>query len=219
MHTMVLASWNHLGFSNPTMNFANVAGQIVYDADNPSASTVSVAIPLSGMTSFTAAFDKHLSSADFFDVGKFPQATFKSTAVNSTGPNAFTVVGDLTIKGISKPVTLQATLNGAGPHPMTQAQAIGFDATGTVKRSDFGLGLNAPAVGDEVKLRITTEAQMAAPASGTPAPASAAAPASPATSDGPAPVDNAAPVEPKEAAGNPYATPTPASEAPAKKRP
>lgn len=160
-HTIVLASWNHMGYSNPSLNFADAKGELVYNAENPSASSVNVTLPLSGITSFTKEFDTHLRNSDFFDIAKFPEATFKSTSVTPAGVNKFTVAGDLTIKGISKPVTLDVTLNGAGEHPMTKQQAIGFDATTTLKRSDFGLEMAAPAVSDEVKLRITTEAQMA----------------------------------------------------------
>lgn len=203
-HTIVLAQWNHMGFSNPSLNFANGHGQLVYDAANPSASSVQVTLPLSGITSFTPDFDTHLASGDFFDSAKFPEATFKSTSVTANGGNKFTVVGDLTIKGIAKPVTLDVTLNGAGAHPMTKAQTIGFDATGTVKRSDWGLDYATPVVSDEVTLRITTEASIAA---GSEAAASAAA-AEPATAA------DAPTVAPEEAAGNPYATPAPATEAP-----
>lgn len=169
MHTIVLAQWNHMGFSNPSLNFANGTGTLVYDAANPSASSVQVTFPLSGITSFTPDFDTHLASANFFDSARFPEATFKSTSVAAAGTNRFTVTGDLTIKGIAKPVTLDVTLNGAGEHPMTKAQSIGFDATATVKRSDWGLDYAAPAVSDEVRLRITTEASMAmAPATEAP---------------------------------------------------
>ena len=124
----------------------------------PSASSVEVTVPLSGITSFTDKFDAHLRSGDFFEIAKFPEATFKSTSVTANGGNTFTVVGDLTIKETTKPVTLDVTLNGAGPHPMTKQQAIGFDATTQLKRSDFGLDYAAPAVSDDVTLRITTEA-------------------------------------------------------------
>ena len=178
-HTMVVAQWNHLGFSNPSLNFANVEGSIVYNAEDPSASSVQVTLPLAGITSYTAKFNEHLSSADFFDVAQFPQATFKSTSVTANGGNKFTVVGDLTIKNTTKPVTLDVTLNGAGPHPMIKKQAIGFDATTQLKRSDFGLDMAAPAVSDEVSLRITTEGTIAdavAPAADAPAAAADAAP-------------------------------------------
>lgn len=206
-HTIVLAQWNHMGFSNPSLNFANGHGEIVYDAANPSASLVQVTFPLADITSFTPDFDTHLGSGDFFDVAKFPEATFRSTTVAANGGNKFTVTGDLTIKGISKPVTLDVTLNGAGPHPMTKTPTVGFDATASVKRSDWGLAYAAPAVSDDVQLRITTEASLVA----------GDAPAAPAATDAPAPVANAQPVEPEEAVGNPYATPTPATEAPVEK--
>ena len=212
-HTMVLATWNHMGYSNPSLNFADAKGELVYNAENPSASSVNVTLPLSGITSFTKEFDTHLRSSDFFDIAKFPDATFKSTSVTANGGNKFTVAGDLTIKGITKPVTLDVTLNGAGEHPMTKQQAIGFDATTTLKRSDFGLEMAAPAVSDEVKLRITTEAQMTG-AAAAPAAATTAA-AAPAASDavGPAPVAAAASIEPEEVVG----TPTPATPAQTKR--
>lgn len=157
-HTTVLAQWNHLGFSNPSAHFGDVEGVIVYDADDVSASSVEVTIPLSGLNSFTAAFDEHLRNADFFEAARFPEATFRSTSVSSTGPNTLEVTGDLTIKDNTRPVTLDVVLNGAGDHPMAGVPAIGFDATGTLLRSDFGVGAYAPNVSDEVLLRITTEA-------------------------------------------------------------
>ncbi|WP_082143355.1 YceI family protein [Xanthomonas sp. NCPPB 1128] len=157
-HTDVLVQWSHFGFSNPSANFGDVDGTLVYNAQDVSKSSVNVTLPLSGLNSFTAKFDEHLKSADFFDAAKFPTATFKSTKVTSAGANKLTVAGDLTIKGTTKPVVLAVTLNGAGPHPMKKVPALGFDATTTVKRSDFGLGAYVPNVSDEVKIRITTEA-------------------------------------------------------------
>ncbi|HYG07700.1 MAG TPA: YceI family protein [Stenotrophomonas sp.] len=159
-HTDVLVQWNHLGFSNPTAHFGNVDGTLVFDAADPTKSSVQVTLPLSGLNSFTAKFDEHLKSADFFDAAKFPTATFKSTKVEAAGTNKFTVTGDLTIKDQTKPVTLDVTLNGAGDHPMAKVPAIGFDATATLKRSDFGVGAYVPAVSDEVRIRITTEAEV-----------------------------------------------------------
>lgn len=163
-HTMVLASWNHLGFSNPTINFGQAEGTITYNADDVTASSVEVTLPIAGIDALAADFHEHLSSADWLDAAQFPTATFKSTRVDSTGPNALSVTGDLTVKGVTRPVELAVTLNGAGPHPMTKRPAIGFDATATVKRSDFDLGNLVPMVGDDVTLRITTEASIAAAA-------------------------------------------------------
>lgn len=157
-HTNVLASWNHFGFSNPSVNFGQADGTIVYDAENVSASSVQVKLPLSGLSALADDFYDHLTGDGWFDAAKHPDATFKSTQAEAAGENKLKVTGDLTIKGVTKPVVLDVTLNQAGAHPMTKAQAIGFDATATVKRSDFGLGKYAPNVSDEVQLRITTEA-------------------------------------------------------------
>ena len=157
-HTMVLASWSHLGFSNPSINFGEADGTIVYDADKVEGSSVQVTLPLKGLSALAANFYDHLTSPGWFDAAQFPAATFKSTQVEAAGEGKLKVTGDLTIKGITKPVVLDVTLNGSGPHPMRKVPAIGFDASATLKRSDFGLGKNAPAVSDEVTLRITTEA-------------------------------------------------------------
>ena len=159
-HTDVLVQWNHMGFSNPTAHFGNADGTLVYDAADVGKSSVEVTLPLSGLNSFTAKFDEHLRSADFFDAAKFPTATFKSTKVEAAGTNKLTVTGDLTVKGVTKPVVLDVTVNGAGEHPMMKVPSVGFDATTTIKRSDFGIGAYAPAVSDDVKIRITTEASI-----------------------------------------------------------
>jgi polyisoprenoid-binding protein YceI len=155
-HTDVIAQWSHFGFSNPTAHFGQADGSLVYDADNVSASSVQVTLPLSGLNGFSAKFDEHLRSADFFDAVQFPSASFKSTSVEDLGGGKLKVSGDLTIKDITKPVVLDVTLNKVGENMQKQA-AIGFDASTTIKRSDFGVGLYAPAVSDEVKIRITTE--------------------------------------------------------------
>ncbi|AIC10112.1 YceI family protein [Xylella fastidiosa] len=159
-HTDVLLQWNHFGFSNPSAHFGNAEGTVVYDAADVTKSTVQVTLPLSGLNSFTAKLDEHLKSTDFFDAAKFPSITFKSTKVVSNGTNKLAVTGDLTVKGITKPVTLDVTINGAGEHPMTKKQAIGFDANATIKRSEFGMSAYVPNVSDEIKVRITAEAQL-----------------------------------------------------------
>lgn len=159
-HTDVIATWNHFGFSNPSAHFGDADGSVTYDPANVSASSVEVTLPLSGLEAFTAKFNTHLNSADFFDSAKFPAATFKSTKVEAAGEGKLTVTGNLTIKDVTKPVVLDVTLNKAAEHPMKKTRSIGFDATATVKRSDFGLGAAVPMVSDEVKLHITTEADV-----------------------------------------------------------
>jgi polyisoprenoid-binding protein YceI len=157
-HTNVLASWSHFGFSNPSLNFGQADGTIVYDADKVSASSVQVTLPLTGLSALADQFYDHLTSADWFDAAKYPSATFKSTKVEAAGEGKLKVTGDLTVKGVTKPVVLEVKLNKAGVQPLAKREAIGFDATATVKRSEFGLGNYVPNVSDEVSLRITTEA-------------------------------------------------------------
>src|SRR5690242_2910729 len=158
-HTMVLFSWNHFGFSNPTANLGISAGTLVYDEASPAKSSVEVTMPLANLDTHVSALDEHLKKPDFFDAAKYPVVTFKSTRVGPLGGNKFRVTGDLTVHGVTKPVVLDATLNKAGMQPMLKVPAIGFDATATIKRSDFGMGAYVPNVSDEVQIRITTEAE------------------------------------------------------------
>ncbi len=163
-HTDVVASWSHFGFSNPIAHFGQADGFITYDSANVAASKVEVTLPLSGLNSHVPDFDAHLRSDDFFDAANFPTVTFKSTSVKAAGKGKLKVTGDLTIKGITKPVVLNVTINKVGEQPMAKRAAAGFSASATVKRSDFGLGKYAPNVSDEVKLTITTEAIVPKPA-------------------------------------------------------
>ena len=157
-HTNVIASWSHFGFSNPIANFGQAEGFITYDPDHVGNSKVEVTIPLAGLDTRVAKFDEHLRSADFFDAEKYPTITFKSTKVEAAGDKKLRVFGDLTIKGITKPVVLDTTINKIGEQPMAKRAAAGFDATTTIKRSDFGVDKYAPNVSDNVTIRITTEA-------------------------------------------------------------
>ena len=158
-HTQVEFSWNHFGFSNPVANFDNIEGSINYDADDITKSSVEVTIATSSINSHVKDFNEHLASADFFDVAKYPSSTFKSTSVKKgAADNKLLVSGDLTIHGVTKPVTIDATLNRAAPHPMSKQPTVGFDGVLFIKRSDFGIGKYVPNVSDEVRIRITTEA-------------------------------------------------------------
>jgi polyisoprenoid-binding protein YceI len=155
---MVLFSWNHFGFSNPTADLGLGEGTLVFDAANPAKSSVEVTMPLAKLDTHVSALDEHLKKPDFFDAAKYPVVTFKSTKVEPLGGNHFKVTGNLTVHGVTKPVVLDATLNKSGQHPMLKVPAIGFDATATIKRSDFGVAAYVPAVSDEIQIRITTEA-------------------------------------------------------------
>lgn len=158
-HTSVIASWNHFGFSNPAAYFADVTGTLNFDAKAPEKASIEVTIPVKTIDTKVAKLNEEfINEADYFDVAKYPTATFKSTKVTPKGDNKFDVAGKLTIKGVTKDVVFNAKLNGQGEHPMTKTPAIGFDATTVIKRTEFNLGKYAPYVSDEVTLTITTEA-------------------------------------------------------------
>ena len=158
-HTQVLASWHHGGYSTPVANFGDVDGSIVYDADKVGASSVNVTLPLSGLNALVPKLTEHLQSPDFFDAAKFPNATFKSTKVEKAGENKLKVTGDLTLRDVTKPVVLDVTLNKVG-EGRGGAPKIGFNATTTIKRSEWGIAKMVPTVSDEIEIRITTEASV-----------------------------------------------------------
>jgi polyisoprenoid-binding protein YceI len=152
-HTQVLWTVNHFGVSSLSGMFGATGGTLTLDPKNPNAAKLTVTFDTSAITVTSPAFAHHLSTPDLFDTAKFQTATFTSTSVVASGDTA-KISGDLTIKGITKPITISAKFQGAGANPMTKKLNIGFHGTATIKRSDFGLGLLAPAVSDEVKLGI-----------------------------------------------------------------
>lgn len=159
-HSQVRFRYSHLGYSNIVGLFSGIEGELSYDPANPTASAVSVRIPLDSVLTGAPKLDEHLKAADFFDVAAHPIATFTSTAVAPAGEGRLKVSGDFVLHGQTRPVTLDVTLNAQGPHPMSKQSAIGFDATTALKRSDFGVDKYAPNVSDEVKIEITVEAQV-----------------------------------------------------------
>jgi len=163
-HTQIRISWNHLGLSEQSALFREYEGTVTFDQEDVSNSAVEVTIDPASVDSGVPDFDAHLKSSDFFHVEEHPEVTFETTEVVQTGPNTGRMTGDLTIKGITKPVTLDVTLNFAGDHPLAQfsdkyagRQAAGFKAAGRVLRSEFDLGRNAPLVSDWVDIEINTE--------------------------------------------------------------
>jgi len=157
-HTQVLFAYDHMGFSNNMGIIAQPSGTLTLDKANPAASKVSVEIPVVNLKTGIAALDEHLMKPEFFDSAKFPKASFVSTGVKVDGTGA-EITGNLTIKGITKPVTLDAEFYGAGVQPMNKKENIGFVATGTIKRSEFGMGMAVPMVGDAVELKIVAAFQ------------------------------------------------------------
>jgi polyisoprenoid-binding protein YceI len=160
MHTNIVFHISHFGFSNPSGKFPNAEGELVLDEKSPVNSRVSVTIPVSHLITGIPKLDEHLKTPDFFDVATYPVATFKSRRVILTGKDTALVKGDLTLHGITKPVTLKVKLNKIGEN-MFKKQTAGFTATTTLKRSDFGMKTYLPGLGDEVRLEIDSEANLA----------------------------------------------------------
>ena len=152
-HTQVLFTVNHLGISEYTGQFTQPTGSLTLDLANPANDKVEVTFPIDKVSTTVPALDAHLKKADFFDAEKFPTGTFTSTKVTVKGQTA-TIAGNLTLRGVTKPVVLQAKLVGAMPHPMSKKPNVGFSATTTIKRSDFGISFGIPMVSDNVTLVI-----------------------------------------------------------------
>lgn len=162
-HTATVFSWNHLGFSTPSANFTDIQGTINVDNEKPANSSVNVTIPVSSINSNVPALDKEFQQEGWFDAAKYPNITFKSTKLETKDKKHFKITGDLTVKGITKPVVLDAVLNKRGIHPMSKLDTVGFNATTSFNRSAFGIGNLIPNVGDKITVNITTEASVAAP--------------------------------------------------------
>jgi len=162
-HTQVRIGWSHFGYSDIEAVFTNVTGDVTIDTADWSKSSVNATIPISGLVTGVPKLDEHLRSPDFFDIAKFADATFKSTKVEQAGEGALKVTGDLTVHGVTKPVTLDVKVNKIGQHPMSKKDAAGFSASGKLMRTDYGVGQYAPNVSDEIRLEITTETAKSAP--------------------------------------------------------
>ena len=160
-HTQVVWSVDHMGFSRLYGMVGSMSGTLELDPARPAEAKLAVDIPLSGLTVTSAGFGQHLQTGDLFDVAKFPTARFVSRSVSVSGQQA-TITGDLTLRGVTKPVVLEAQFYGAGANPMSKAQTVGFSARGQLKRSDFNLGFAVPAVSDVVDLEITAAFEKAA---------------------------------------------------------
>lgn len=157
LHSAVVFSWNHFGFSNPVARFEQVEGELRLDAQQLDKSSVSVSLALEGVRTGVPALDKRLKAPEFFDAAAYPLITFTSTCVELVARDQLRITGQLSMRGVTRPVVLQAKLNkiqAAGD----RLSRAGFDAEATLRRSDFGLDRYVPAVADEIGVRITLEA-------------------------------------------------------------
>lgn len=156
-HASVIFSVSHFGFSNFKGRFDGISGALDLNPDAPENSTVTIDIDMTSLHTGVEKLDEELSKPSMFDLATHHQATFTSSSVTRLSENEATIEGVLTIKDVSGPVSLQARFIGSGTNPLTGRQTIGFSATGTIKRSDFGLTEWLPFVGDDVSLQIDVE--------------------------------------------------------------
>ena len=156
-HTFARFSYDHFGLSTQLSRFDKTSGTVVLDKVAKTAS-VDVVIDTTSVDTGYATFNEHIQGADFLDTAQFPTATFKSTKVDFAGDQPTAIHGNLTIKGITRPVTLTVKRYVNMPHPMLKKDAIGADATTVIKRSDFNASKYAPNVGDEVTISVALEA-------------------------------------------------------------
>ncbi len=156
-HTFPRFSYNHHGLSIQTSQFNITTGTVTLDKEARSGA-VDITIDTRAIDTGSAVFNEHIQAEDFLDTAKYPTATFKSTRVVFEGDQPRAIEGDLTIKGITKPVTLQVTHFAAMTHPMLKKDAIGANASTLIKRSEFNAGKYAPYVGDEVTITVAIEA-------------------------------------------------------------
>lgn len=156
-HSYVLWHINHFGFSNPSGKWF-AEGSLQLDQAHPQNSKVSITIPVANFVTGNPELDKHLGKEIFFDIAHFPTATFVSNKVTVTSNTTAKVQGILTVRGVSKPVTLDVTLNKIGMNPISVKETVGFTASTTLKRSDFGITTLLPGLSDAVKINIEVEA-------------------------------------------------------------
>ena len=156
-HSYPRFSYSHFGYSTQLSRFDKTSGKIVFDKAAKTGA-VDVVIDTRSVNTGSSVFNEHIQGEDFLDTAKYPTATFKSTKVVFDGDKPASIEGNLTLKGVTRPVTLTVTSFQAMPHPMLKKDAIGANATVTVKRSDFNAGKYAPYVGDDVRIDIAVEA-------------------------------------------------------------
>ena len=157
-HAAVTWQASHFGFSAPSGKFTDINGTILIDNKNPRNSVVDISIKTASITTGLTKFDTHLKSRDFFNVEKFPTATFVSKSVSPTGMKTANIRGELTLLGITKMITLQTKLNKLANSPITQKKTAGFSASTTIKRSDFKMLFGLPGISDKIKIDIEVEA-------------------------------------------------------------
>jgi len=154
-HTRVQFVVNHFGLTDYWGDVTNASGTLELDPAHLGASKVAVSIPTASVSTTNERLDGELKSAQFLDAAAYPTISFVSTSITRTGARSARVVGDLTLHGVTRPVTLDATFNSAGANPMSKTYTVGFNATGRIHRSDFGVKAFVPMVSDLTEIRVS----------------------------------------------------------------
>lgn len=154
-HTELMFGVKHLGFTTYSGIFSRASGTLVLDSTDPSASHLDVSVPVSSVLTPSPRLNQELQGPQWFNASSYPDMTFRSTRITLTGPETAQVEGELTLHGVTRPLTLAAKFNLAGENPLDHHYTVGFEARGVIKRSDFGVKAYVPMVGDEVLLNIS----------------------------------------------------------------
>lgn len=153
-HTQLLFSVSHMGFSTYYGQFSKASGSLTLDSKTPSRSSFEIHVPVASVSTTSDKLTGELKSSAWLDASAYPEITFKSTRVTPTGKGNATVTGNLTLHGVTRPVTLHARLVGGGINPLDKKYTVGFDLNGTIRRSEFGVKTYVPLIGDAVTLTI-----------------------------------------------------------------
>ena len=156
-HASIIFTIRHLGFSNYTGRFNQFDATLNLDAANLEKSSVKVTVNPASVDVHNSTLEATLADTEFFDTEKFPEAVFVSTRIEKTSATTLDIHGDLTLRGVTKPIVLKAIFNGVGDDPFVRKRKLGFSATTSLRRSDFGISAYLPDVGDLVKLTIEAE--------------------------------------------------------------
>lgn len=156
-HGKITWSMDHMGFSTYVGQFTDVSATLNLDVKNPSASKLQAEVKTDSVGSLNSALDGHLKTADFLDTAKFPTAGFQATKIRLIDADSAEITGNLTLRGVTKPIVMIADFNQAGVNPVDKKYTVGFDGHARIKRSDFGITYGVPVLGDDVTLHFEAE--------------------------------------------------------------
>lgn len=156
-HGKITWSMDHMGFSTYVGQFTDVSATLKLDARNPSASKLQAEVKTDSVGSLNSALDNHLKTADFLDTAKHPTAGFQATSIRLIDADSAEISGNLTLRGVTKPIVILADFNQAGINPVDKKYSVGFDGHARIKRSDFGINYGVPVLGDDVTLHFEAE--------------------------------------------------------------